>query len=163
MLQKSSPGVRERSAVPLRCLVSRVRQNARVSVRAGILITGTEVVSGDGTDRNGPWLSERLAELGVEVEEITVVGDRREDLEGALRHMRDQRLDLVVTSGGLGPTADDLTAEVVGRFAGRELVLDEEMERKIGEIISRYARRLRFDPEAVREGNRKQAMVPKGA
>jgi nicotinamide-nucleotide amidase len=135
----------------------------RVSVRAGILVTGTEVLSGYVTDRNGPWLSERLADLGVEVEEITVVGDRPEDLEGALRHMRDQGLDLIVTSGGLGPTADDLTAEVVGRFAGRELVLDTEMEAKIEQIIARYARRLRFDPEAVREANRKQAMVPDGA
>ena len=135
----------------------------RVSIRAGILVTGTEVLSGYVTDRNGPWLSERLAELGVEVEEITVVGDRPEDLEGALGHMRDRGLDLIVTSGGLGPTADDLTAEVVGRFAGRELVLDAEMEEKIHQIISRYARRLRFDPEAVREANRKQAMVPEGA
>jgi competence/damage-inducible protein CinA-like protein len=132
-------------------------------VRAGILVTGTEVLSGYVTDRNGPWLSERLADLGVEVEEITVVGDRPEDLEGALRHMRDQGLDLIVTSGGLGPTADDLTAEVVGRFAGRKLVLDEEMEEKIAQIIARYARRLRFDPEAVREANRKQALVPEGA
>jgi nicotinamide-nucleotide amidase len=134
-----------------------------VGVRAGILVTGTEVLSGYVTDRNGPWLSERLADLGVEVEEITVVGDRPEDLEGALRHMREVGLDLIVTSGGLGPTADDLTAEVVGRFAGRELVLDEEMEEKIARIIERYARRLRFDPEAVREANRKQAMVPEGA
>src|SRR5512139_1448911 len=133
---------------------------ARVSVRAGILVTGTEVLSGYVTDRNGPWISERLAELGVEVAEITVVGDRREDLEGALRHMREEGLDLIVTSGGLGPTADDLTAEVVGQFAGRELVLDAEMEEKIAQIIARYARRLRFDPEAVRESNRKQAMVP---
>ena len=99
----------------------------------------------------------------MEVAEITVVGDRPEDLEGALRHMRDEGLDLIVTSGGLGPTADDLTAEVVGRFAGRELVLDDAMEEKIAEIIARYARRLRFDPEAVREANRKQAMVPEGA
>src|SRR3954452_22021124 len=134
-----------------------------MSVRAGILVTGTEVLSGYVTDRNGPWLSERLADLGVEVEEITVVGDRHEDLEGALRHMRERGLDLVVTSGGLGPTADDRTAEVVGRFAGRELVLDTEMEEKIARIIERFARRLRFDPEAVREANRKQAMVPEGA
>jgi nicotinamide-nucleotide amidase len=134
-----------------------------VRVRAGILITGTEVLSGYVTDRNGPWLSERLTELGVEVEEITVVGDREEDLEGALRHMRELGLDLIVTSGGLGPTADDLTAEVVGRFAGRELVLDREMEEKIGRIIARYARRLRFDPDAVREANRKQALIPEGA
>src|SRR5829696_6010266 len=136
---------------------------ARVSVRAGILVTGTEVLSGYVSDRNGPWMSEQLAGLGVEVAEITVVGDRPEDLESALRHMRDERLDLIFTSGGLGPTADDLTAEVVGRFAGRELKLDEELEQKIADIIARYARRLRFDPEAVREANRKQAMVPEGA
>jgi nicotinamide-nucleotide amidase len=135
----------------------------RVSVRAGILVTGTEVLSGYVTDRNGPWISEQLADLGVEVAEITVVGDRPADLEGALRHMRDDGLDLIFTSGGLGPTADDLTAEVVGRFAGRELVLDEEMEQKIADIIARYARRLRFDPEAVREANRKQALIPEGA
>src|SRR5215212_9387245 len=134
-----------------------------MSVRAGILVTGTEVLSGYVTDRNGPWISEQLAGLGVEVAEITVVGDRPVDLEGALRHMRDDGLDLIFTSGGLGPTADDLTAEVVGRFAGRELVLDEEMEQKIADIIARYARRLRFDPEAVREANRKQAMIPEGA
>ncbi len=134
-----------------------------MSVRAGILVTGTEVLSGYVTDRNGPWISEQLADLGVEVAEITVVGDRPEDLEGAMRHMRDEGLDLIFTSGGLGPTADDLTAEVVGRFAGRDLVLDEEMEQKIADIIARYARRLRFDPDAVREANRKQAMVPEGA
>jgi nicotinamide-nucleotide amidase len=134
-----------------------------MTVRAGILITGTEVLSGYVTDRNGPWISERLADLGVEVAEISVVGDRREDLEGALEHMRDDGLDLIVTSGGLGPTADDLTAEAVGNFAGRELVLDEEMEEKIAQIIARFARRLRFDPEAVREANRKQAMIPEGA
>src|SRR4029079_6685483 len=139
------------------------RKNGGMTVRAGILITGTEVLSGYVTDRNGPWISERLADLGVEVAEISVVGDRRDDLEGSLRHMRDDGLDLIVTSGGLGPTADDLTAEVVGKFAGRELVLDEEMEEKISQIIARYAGLLRFNPEAVREANRKQAMVPEGA
>jgi competence/damage-inducible protein CinA-like protein len=133
------------------------------AVRAGILVTGTEVLSGYVTDRNGPWISERLADLGVEVAQILTVGDRPEDLEGALRHMRDDGLHLIVTSGGLGPTADDLTAEVVGRFAGRALVLDPEMEEKIDRIIERYARRLRFDPEAVKEANRKQAMIPQGA
>jgi nicotinamide-nucleotide amidase len=132
-------------------------------VRAGILVTGTEVINGSITDRNGPWISERLADLGVEVAQIMLVGDRAEDLEAALHYMREGGIDLIVTSGGLGPTADDLTAEVVGRFAGREMILDTEMEEKIGQVIARFARRLRFDPEAVREGNRKQAMVPKGA
>jgi nicotinamide-nucleotide amidase len=132
-------------------------------VRAGILVTGTEVINGSITDRNGPWISERLADLGVEVAQIILVGDRAEDLEAALHYMREGGIDLIVTSGGLGPTADDLTAEAVGRFAGREMILDTEMEEKIGQVIARFARRLRFDPEAVREGNRKQAMVPKGA
>jgi len=134
-----------------------------MSVRAGILVTGTEVLNGAISDRNGPWISERLAELGIEVSQITVVGDRPEDLERALSAMRDQGVDLIVTSGGLGPTADDLTAEVVGRFAGRELVLDEEMEGKIAAIIDAFAKRLRFDPEATRQGTRKQALVPEGA
>ena len=131
--------------------------------RAGILVTGTEVLSSFISDRNGPWLSEQLAELGVDVAQIIVVGDRPADLESALEAMREQEIELAVTSGGLGPTADDLTAEVVARFAGRELVLDEEMEEKIHEIIAGFAKRLRFDPEALREANRKQAMIPEGA
>ena len=132
-------------------------------IRAGIVVTGTEVLTGRIADRNGPWLSERLAELGVDVAHILIVGDRPEDLEAALRFMAAEEMDLIVTSGGLGPTADDLTAEVVARFAGRELVLDEEVEAKIAEILRGFARRFSFDEEAVHEANRKQAMVPEGA
>lgn len=132
-------------------------------VRAGIVVTGTEVITGRIADRNGPWISERLAELGVEVAHILVVADRPDDLEAALRFMAGEGMDLIVTSGGLGPTADDLTAEVVGRFAGREMVLDEEVEAKIAEILRGFARRFNFDPEAVREANRKQAIVPEGS
>lgn len=134
-----------------------------VSVRAATIITGTEVLGGFITDRNGPWISERLAGLGVELVHSTVVGDRPADMEAALRFTREQGIDLVITSGGLGPTADDLTAEVVGRFAGRELKLDPVMERRIEEILEGFARRMRFDMEALREANRKQAMVPEGA
>jgi len=132
-------------------------------VRAGIIVTGTEVLTGRIADRNGPWISERLAELGVEVAHILVVADRPDDLEAALRFMADEEMDLIVTSGGLGPTADDLTAEVVARFAGVEMVLDEEMEEKIAAILRNFARRFKFDEEAVREANRKQAMVPEGS
>jgi nicotinamide-nucleotide amidase len=132
-------------------------------VRAGIVVTGTEVLTGRISDRNGPWVSEQLAELGVDVAHILVVGDRPDDLEAALRFMAGEGMDLIVTSGGLGPTADDLTAEVVARFAGRELVLDEETEEKIAEILRGFARRFNFDEAAVREANRKQAMVPEGA
>jgi len=132
-------------------------------VRAGIVVTGTEVLTGRIADRNGPWVSERLAELGVEVAHIVVVADRPEDLESALRFMAAEGMDLIVTSGGLGPTADDLTAEIVARFAGRPLVLDGEMEEKIAAILRGFARRFRFDEEAVRAANRKQAMIPEGS
>jgi competence/damage-inducible protein CinA C-terminal domain len=126
-------------------------------------VTGTEVLTGRIGDRNGPWISERLAELGVDVAHILVVGDRPDDLEAALRFMAAEGMGLIVTSGGLGPTADDLTAEIVARFAGRELVLDEEMEGKIAAILRGFARRFSFDEEAVLAANRKQAMVPEGA
>jgi nicotinamide-nucleotide amidase len=134
-----------------------------MSVRAGIVVTGTEVITGQITDRNGPWISERLTERGVEVAHILCVGDRPGDLEAALRFLGSEGIELIVTSGGLGPTADDLTADVVAKFAGRDLVLDEGMEDKIAAILAGFARRLRFDPEALRLANRKQAMVPEGA
>jgi nicotinamide-nucleotide amidase len=127
------------------------------------VVTGTEVLTGRIADRNGPWVSERLAELGVDVAHILVVGDRPGDLEAALRFMASEGMDLIVASGGLGPTADDLTAEVVARFAGRELVLDEAVEEKIAAVLRGFARRFNFDEEPVLAANRKQAMVPEGA
>ncbi len=132
-------------------------------IRAGIVVTGTEVLTGRIADSNGPWLSERLAASGVEVAHILVVGDRPEDLEAALRFMAAEGMDLILTSGGLGPTADDLTAEVVARFAGLPLVLDEAMEGKIAAILAGFAKRFNLDEAAMREANRKQAMVPEGA
>ncbi len=133
------------------------------AVRAGVVVTGTEVLTGRIADRNGPWISERLAEQGIEVAHILVVGDRPDDLEAALRFMAAEGMDLIVTSGGLGPTADDLTAEVVARFAGRELVLDEGMEEKIAAILNVFAQRVKIDAEALRVANRKQAMAPEGS
>ena len=106
-----------------------------MAARAGIVVTGTEVLTGRVRDRNGPWLSDRLLELGVELAHITICGDRPEDMTAQLAFMADQGVDLVITSGGLGPTADDLTAEIVGRFAGREMVLDPELEERIAEIL----------------------------
>jgi nicotinamide-nucleotide amidase len=132
-------------------------------IRAGIVVTGTEVLTGRISDSNGPWVSEQLAERGVEVAHIVVVADRPDDLEAALRFLAAEGMDLIVTTGGLGPTADDLTGEVVARFAGRELLLDEVVEEKIAEILRGFARRFDFDEEAVMEANRKQAMVPEGA
>jgi len=132
-------------------------------IRAGIVVTGTEVLTGRIGDANGPWLSERLAGYGVEVAHILVVGDRAEDLQAGLNFMAAEGMDLIVTSGGLGPTADDLTAEIVARFAGRPMALDEAMEAKIAEVLRGFARRFKLDEHALREANRKQAMVPDGA
>jgi nicotinamide-nucleotide amidase len=132
--------------------------------RAGILVTGTEVLTGIISDRNGPWLSEQLRAIGLDPAMIQIVGDRPEDLLAALEFMRDSGLSLVVTSGGLGPTADDLTAEIVGRFTGREMVLDPELEERIAKILEPMMKRWPgLDPDAIRASNRKQAVVPAGA
>lgn len=132
--------------------------------RAGVLITGTEVLSGIISDRNGPWLSERLREIGVDPAMIEIVGDRPSDLSAALDYMAREGMALILTSGGLGPTADDLTAEVVGRFAGREMVLDEALEQRIAEILRPMMSHWPdLDPDAIRASNRKQAVIPCGA
>jgi nicotinamide-nucleotide amidase len=135
-----------------------------MGARAGIVVTGTEVLTGRVRDRNGPWLSDRFLELGVELAHITICGDRPEDMLAQLRFMADQGVDLVVTSGGLGPTADDLTIEMVARFTGRELFLDDALEERIADILRPLMKRFRhLDFDAVREANRKQALVPEGA
>jgi nicotinamide-nucleotide amidase len=135
-----------------------------VSARAGIVVTGTEVLSGRVADRNGPWLAERLLELGVELAYVTIVGDRPADMERALGFMAEEKVDLILTSGGLGPTADDLTAEVVGRFQGRVLELDVGLEGRIAEIVRPLAERWPdLDRAAMAAGTRKQAMAPRGA
>ena len=94
-----------------------------------------------------------------------IVGDRPQDLRAALDFLAREGMDVILTSGGLGPTADDLTAEVVADFAGREMRLDEALEGRIAAILERLRARWRggIDEEALRAGNRKQAMVPDGA
>ena len=135
-----------------------------MSARAGIVVTGTEVLTGRVQDRNGPWLADRLLELGIELAHITICGDRPGDMEAQLRFMASEGVDLIITSGGLGPTADDLTAEVVGAFQGREMVLDEALEQRIADILKPLMRRWRnLDFDAVREANRKQAVIPEGS
>jgi nicotinamide-nucleotide amidase len=136
-----------------------------VGVRAGVIVTGTEVLTGRVTDRNGPWLAEQLRQLGVDIAHVVVVGDRPDDLTNALAFLVDTGLDLIVTSGGLGPTADDLTAEIVAAFQGRPLVLDTELEQHISGIVARLiaGRGWRLDDDATAAANRKQALVPEGA
>jgi nicotinamide-nucleotide amidase len=135
-----------------------------MSARAAIVVTGTEVLSGRVRDRNGPWLADRLTELGVDLAHVTIVGDRPGDMRAALDWCAALGADLVITSGGLGPTADDLTATVVGEFCGREMVLDAQLEERIATIVLSLRRRWgHLSDEAIRAANRKQAIVPRGA
>jgi nicotinamide-nucleotide amidase len=132
--------------------------------RAGVIVTGTEVLSGRVRDANGPWLADRLLELGVDHATTVVVGDRPQDMRRALEWLASEGLALVITSGGLGPTADDLTIEVVAEFQGRTLVLDEGLEGRIAaKLEPLLARFPNLDVAAWREGTRKQARVPEGA
>lgn len=138
-----------------------------MSARAGIVVTGTEVLTGRVQDRNGPWIADRLLELGVELAHITICGDRPADIEAQLRFLASEGVDLIVTSGGLGPTADDMTVATVARFCGRDLVLDADVEQTIAGILQRLMQRRQglsgVDFEAVMAANRKQAMIPEGA
>jgi nicotinamide-nucleotide amidase len=136
-----------------------------VSARAGIIVTGTEVLTGRVSDLNGPWLAEQLRQAGVDVGFTVVVGDRPQDLVDALDFLAGSHVDLIVTSGGLGPTADDLTAAVVGDWQGRPSAPDPDLEKRIAEIVERLGARRSWpvDPEAMAAGTAKQARVPAGA
>ncbi|MFW0782908.1 competence/damage-inducible protein A [Gordonia sp. CPCC 206044] len=137
-----------------------------MSARVGIVVTGTEVLTGRVTDRNGPWVSEQLLAMGAQVAHITICGDRPADLTAQLSFLADQGMDLIVTTGGLGPTADDLTVDTVAAFTERGVYLDTELQAHVAQIIRRW-RQLRgiTDPEneASRAGTRKQATIPTGA
>lgn len=134
-------------------------------MRAGVVVTGTEVLTGRITDQNGPWVARQLLDLGVDIAHITVCGDRPDDLTAQLRFLADQQVDLIITTGGLGPTADDLTVATVAAFCGRELRLDSDLEAHISEIIRRWRGRLSSDadPAPLQAGIHKQALVPQGA
>jgi len=119
-----------------------------MSARAGIVVTGTEVLSGRVSDRNGPWLSDRLSELGVDHAYTVVVGDRAEDMDRALAFLASIGVDLIVTSGGLGPTADDLTAETVASWVGVPMVLNAELEARVWAIVE-FAQRTNDVPRML--------------
>ncbi len=129
--------------------------------RALLVVTGSELARGERTDRNGPFLAREILERGLEPARITIVGDGEHELEAALRE--GLAADLLVTSGGLGPTHDDRTVELLARVTGRELRVDDELHGKI-ELVSRgVAERLRRPYTDFEPGVRKQASVPDGA
>jgi len=129
--------------------------------RAVVVVTGSELVRGDRRDLNGPFLAAELLRRGVEPARIVIVGDREEELEGALAE--GLGADLCVVSGGLGPTHDDRTVELVARAAGVGLRLDEGLHREIGGISRAFAQRMSRPYVDFEQGVRKQATIPEGA
>jgi competence/damage-inducible protein CinA-like protein len=129
--------------------------------RAVLVVTGSELVRGDRTDRNGPWLAQEVLRLGFEPARIEIVGDSPEELESALRDA--MGAELCVVSGGLGPTHDDRTAELVARAAGIGLHLDDALHREIGNVSRSFAERTGRPYADFEPGVRKQATVPDGA
>ena len=130
-------------------------------VRAAIVASGSELVRGDRQDRNGPYLAGSLLRLGIDPVRITVVGDEPAELEAALHAGLDE--DLLVVSGGLGPTHDDRTIELLAAATGRALAVDEELASKIEARSRRAAERLGRPYADFAAGVRKQAALPAGA
>ncbi|HEY3578724.1 MAG TPA: nicotinamide-nucleotide amidohydrolase family protein [Gaiellaceae bacterium] len=129
--------------------------------RAVVVVTGSELVRGERTDRNGPFLAAEALSHGLEPARITIVGDAPAELEAVLRE--GLAADACLVSGGLGPTHDDRTVELVARAAGLELVVDEALEREIEEISRNVAERLRRPYADFAPGVTKQATRPSSA
>jgi nicotinamide-nucleotide amidase len=129
--------------------------------RAVVLITGSELVRGDLRDANGAFLAAELTRIGVEPGQIVVVGDRPEALAAAVRIGLEA--DICVISGGLGPTHDDRTVEILAEATGRRLTVDEDLAREIEGFSRGVAERLGRPYADFAAGVRKQAALPAGA
>lgn len=129
--------------------------------RAAIIASGSELVRGDRQDRNGPYLAAALLDLGIEPAQIRLVGDGEDDLEQAIREGFE--FDLLCISGGLGPTHDDRTIELLARAAGVGLEVDDRLVEHIGGMSRRIAERLKRPYADFEPGVLKQASLPVGA
>src|ERR687886_545807 len=133
----------------------RTDEKTDVIKSAEILTIGTEILLGDLVDTNSAWLSNRLASLGVSLYRHTTVGDNKQRITAALIEAA-ARADLVITTGGLGPTSDDLTNECLAVAAGREMVEYPEARRHVDEMFRRFGRQ-------PTPSNYKQALFPEGS
>ena len=127
-----------------------------------IVATGSELVRGERTDLNGPFLAREAERLGLEAARIDIVGDAPEELERVLRAALDDA-DAVLTSGGLGPTHDDRTVEFVAAALGVGLRVDRDLEAQIEGVSRAAAERLRRNYADFAPGVTKQATIPEGA
>ena len=130
-------------------------------LRSVLVVTGSELVRGDRNDRNGPFLARELVRLGLEPASIAIVGDDERELERAFAE--GLRADLCVVSGGLGPTHDDRTVELVARAAGVAAARRRGARREIERISRAVAARLHRPYADFEAGVRKQATLPEGA
>jgi nicotinamide-nucleotide amidase len=128
--------------------------------RVSVLVTGSELVRGARRDANGPFLADELTQLGLEPDRITLVGDDPDRLEEAIREGLGG--DLLVISGGLGPTHDDRTVELLARAAGLEAPVDEKLAQEIEAVSRAIAKRFDRPYAEFEAGVRKQATVPAG-
>jgi nicotinamide-nucleotide amidase len=126
-------------------------------VRAEIVAVGTELLLGQIADTNAQWMSQRLAEIGVDVVHHQAVGDNLERIVETLR-LAASRADVVVVCGGLGPTEDDITRDAIAVLAGVPLVFHEELETMLHEKFRRWSA-----IGSMPESNLRQASVPEGA
>ncbi len=126
-----------------------------------MLLTGSELVRGSIRDANGPFLARELTALGLEPSRWLLVGDRPAELEAVLRDALEA--DLCIVSGGLGPTHDDRTVEILAKATGRALRVDEALEREIEAVARGVAERLGRPYAELATGVRKQASLPEGA
>ena len=129
--------------------------------RAAIVVTGSELVRGDRNDLNGPFYAREALRLGLEPTRIAIVGDQPVDLRAAI--VQGLEADVLLVSGGLGPTHDDRTVELVAAAVGRALILDASLEHEIGEVSRTFATRMRRPYTDFEPGVRKQATIPDGA
>lgn len=128
--------------------------------RALVVLTGSELVRGDRADANGGFLGRELTRLGLQPARLVIVGDDPTELEAAVREGLEA--EVLVLSGGLGPTHDDRTVQTLARAAGRRLVVVEELRSEIEAVSRGIAARLGRPYGDFEAGVRKQASVPEG-
>jgi competence/damage-inducible protein CinA-like protein len=126
-------------------------------VRAEIVAVGTELLLGQIADTNAQWMSEQLAAIGVDVPYHQAVGDNLDRIVDTLR-LAASRADVVLVSGGLGPTEDDITRDAIAVLSGRPLVFHDELETMLREKFTRWS-----SAGSMPESNLRQAYVPEGA
>ncbi len=132
-------------------------------MRAGIVSVGKELLLGYTLDTNSHWLAGELTSLGFQLERVTVVDDVAEEISGVIRDYIERGFSLVVTTGGMGPTPDDLTLRAVADACGLPMELNEEALGMVEETYNRLHREGKIKRSGLWEERRKMAMLPKGA